>query len=472
MKKNLLTIAGVCCLLLNAFVASAQGGEGYGSGIKINLDTTGTRFIRIINWHQVWVRFNENNPGSTANGEASNSQVDFAIRRSRFLFMTQISPKFLVVSHFGINNQTLLSGGAAGQGAAGTDAKKPQLFLHDLWAEYAIKKEVMYFGAGLNYWQGPSRKANASTLNFMTLDAPIHNWYNIDATDQFGRYPGMYIKGKILKSRKLDYRLALNFPFAMPTANALTKLDTTAAKNDKVIASYRGVGMQKTMTTGYLMYQFKDKESNVLPYTVGTYLGSKKVINVGFGGSYTPEMMWALQKNSSTGKLDTLRQDQLLLTADFFMDLPLNKSKGTAVTLYASAQYCDMGDNFVRLVGLSNPTNGLNSENTYSGTGNNVPVVGTGTIMYAEAGYLFPATKIGKFQPYVACNYAQYDRISDAVMINDVGVNYLVNGHHAKITLNYRSRPYFDYKDPAVKYGDIVKKGNKSEITMQFQVYL
>lgn len=449
----------------------SQGGDGYGSGIKLNLDSTGSRYIRIINWHQIWIRSNKNNPGSMINGEESKQQIDFAIRRSRFLFLTQISPKFLVLSHFGINNQTLISGGASGQGASGTDGKKPQLFLHDLWAEYTIIRDRLSFGAGLNYWQGPTRKANTSTLNFMTLDAPIHNWDNIDATDQFGRYQGMYIKGKLLKNQKLDYRLALNFPFTITTGSALSKLDTTAAKNDVYIASYRGVGPQKNMYTGYVMYQFWEKESNLLPYTTCTYLGSKKVLNLGVGFSHTPEMMWSLNKKSD-GSLDTLRQDETLMAVDFFMDLPLNKEKGTALTAYAAAQVMDMGNNYVRNIGIANPTNGVNSKITWTGTGNAVPTVGTGNIFYGEIGYVLPKTKIGRFQPYASCSYATYDRIKDPVVIADAGFNYLINGHHAKITLNYRSRPYFDYADKAKPWGDIVKKGTNPEITMQLQVYL
>ena len=66
--------------------------------------------------------------------------------------------------------------------------------MHDAWTEYAIIPSKLHIGTGLHYWNGVSRMASASTLNFMTLDAPIHNWFNIEATDQFARQLGIYAK--------------------------------------------------------------------------------------------------------------------------------------------------------------------------------------------------------------------------------------------------------------------------------------
>ncbi|MBK8818918.1 MAG: porin, partial [Saprospiraceae bacterium] len=43
-----------------------------------------------------------------------------------------------------------------------------------------------------------------STISFMTLDAPIFNFVNIETTDQFARQFGVYAKGQI---GKLDYRI-------------------------------------------------------------------------------------------------------------------------------------------------------------------------------------------------------------------------------------------------------------------------
>ncbi|MFN3876037.1 MAG: porin, partial [Flavobacteriales bacterium] len=42
-------------------------------------------------------------------------------------------------------------------------------------------------------------------------------------------------------------------------------------------------GRSSAAYAGYLMWQFLEQESNVLPFTVGTYVGTKKVFNIGAG---------------------------------------------------------------------------------------------------------------------------------------------------------------------------------------------
>jgi hypothetical protein len=472
MKKLLLSIP--ITMLLITSVMRAQGTENYGSGMKINLDTTGKRFIRIITWHQIWLRNNENNPGSTINGEASNSQWDMSFRRSRLLLHTQINPNFLIVTHFGINNSNQVSGGAAGQGASGADGKKPQLFLHDAYVEHRILKDHLFLGAGLHYWQGTSRLSGASTLNFMTIDSPIFSWQNVDATDQFARQFGMYAKGKLLKNKRLDYRIALNFPYALAKGNSLTNLDTTVAKNGLSNSSYKSGGQPNVSQTGYINYQFLDIESNVLPFNVGTYIGTKKVFNIGAGFYLQKNAMWTAQLNSSTNKVDTVNHQQLIFSIDAFLDLPLGKKKKSALTFYASYNHINMGKNYVRNIGINNPVNGaIASQVAFNGSGNSVPTIGTGSIYHSQIGFVFPkVNKIGRFQPYVSTTLGNYQRISDKVFIPDFGLNWFVAGHSAKITFNYRPRPIFVYENPAQKWSNITRNGTKNEFTIQMQVYL
>lgn len=450
----------------------AQGSETYGTGIKIPLDTAGKKYIRFVNWHQFWIRSVENNPGSTVNGELRESEVDFALRRSRFLFYSQINPKFMILTHIGINNQTLVGGGALGQAAnignSSPDGKKPQIFIHEATAEFKVYKNYLTLGGGLHYWNGVSRMANASTLNFMTLDAPIFNWANIDATDQFARMMGVFAKGKL---GKLDYRVAVNSPFALQSTNSLTRLDTNAAKNNVVNASYRGLGAGRAAYQGYFMYQFWDQEANLLPYMVGTYVGTKKVFNLGAGFFYNEKSMWAAKQNNTTW--DTIAQNQLIWAVDAFLDMPLNKEKGTAITAYASFNHHDMGDNYIRNIGISNPANGVAKTGaTFSGAGNAFPTVGTGSIIYAQAGFLLPKTKVGKFQVMGDVTHATYDRMDAALVIPDIGLNWFVEGHNAKVTFNYRARPVVDYKDAAQPYGKLTETEKKGEFIIQLQIYL
>ena len=145
----------------------AQGIEEYSSGMKVCLNEDGSKYFRFITWHQFWLQVNDNNSGSLKYGEPLGTSVDFGLRRSRLLLYTQLNDRFLILTHFGFNNQNAFSGGYLG-----TDAKKPQLYMHDAWTEYKVWDEYLSLGFGLHYWNGISRLSSASTLNFLNLDAP------------------------------------------------------------------------------------------------------------------------------------------------------------------------------------------------------------------------------------------------------------------------------------------------------------
>lgn len=455
-------------------IGFAQGTENYGAGLKINLDSTGKKFVRFITWHQVWIRANQNNPGSLVNGTASSAQMDMGLRRSRFLAYAQVTPNFLIVTHFGINNANQISGGGNGQGASGTDGKKPQLFMHDAFVEHRIYKDAAFVGGGLHYWQGPSRMSGASTLNFLGMDSPIFSWQNVDATDQFARQYGVYLKGKLLKNRRLDYRAAVNFPFALNKTNGLGALDTVLSRNGLVNSSYRLGGQPNKAFTGYFNYQFWDIESNLLPYNVGTYLGTKKVFNIGAGFYQQSNAMWSATLNNSTNKVDTSFQNQLNISVDAFLDLPLGAKKKTAITVYASYNYVDMGENYIRNVGIMNPTNGsIASQASFNGSGNAVPLIGTGHVVFAQVGYLLPKMKkLGRIQPFASVIAGNYERLNDPLILPDLGLNWFLAGHSAKLTFNYRPRPVFVYENPAQRWGNINHRETKNEFTIQMQVYL
>ncbi len=119
--------------------------------LTLKLNEDGSKYVRFIMWHQFWATATQNNPGSTdvngqlidGTGSKSGWSTDIALRRSRFLAYAQISPRFLILTHWGINNQSFINGATApsGPNAAGSNAgKKPQLFLHDAWTEYELVK--------------------------------------------------------------------------------------------------------------------------------------------------------------------------------------------------------------------------------------------------------------------------------------------------------------------------------------------
>jgi hypothetical protein len=426
-------------VLLSA-AARAEEDPGMARGVRAELGDD--RFFRLLTWHQVWARYNEHNPGSLVRGAPSERGVDLGVRRSRMLMHGQLSKQLLVVTHLGINNQSTVGGGF---GAADTP-KKPQLFLHDIWGEFRASGRFAV-GAGLHYWNGISRLTSASTLNSMTLDAPVFNWPTIDKTDQFARQMGVYFKG--ILAERLEYRAALNQPFATTGAPAEGVADFSATARTPAIQ-------------GYFKLDLLDIEANTLPYYVGTYLGKKRVFNVGTGFYWHPRSMALLERGARR------EVDARVISVDTFLDAPL-RWRGAAVTAYLALAWQDLGPRYLRSVGLLNPSSALaeGALSSVNGPGNAVPSIGTGFHGYLHVGLLLPAIQRTQLQPYVALRGASLEALGSPVSVPDVGVNWYVAGHHAKLTLNLRNRPVFS-QQPS---GKPAQSGRLREVTMQGQIF-
>lgn len=433
--------------------------------LTLKLNEDGSKYVRFIMWHQFWATATQNNPGTKdVNGkliDGSNDtkswSTDLALRRSRFLAYAQISPRAMILTHWGINNQSFINGGASAgsnlsSAGASNAAKRPQLYIHDAWTEYELIKTKLSIGAGLHYWNGVSRLSSNSTLNFMTLDAPIFNWQNIEATDQFARQLGIYAKGQL---GRLDYRLALNKPFASGTAPA------AVLKNGVAV----NVLNENWASAGYVNWMFWDKESNKLPYYVGSHLGTKKVFNIG-AGFYNHKD--ASLVKSSDGR-DSSYHNQLAIGVDAFLDMPINKAKGTALSVLATFYNFDYGTNYLRNIGILNlHTAAPPTTESWAGAGNAQPTIGTGKIFYLQAGYLLPKLKNGTaFMPYVTTTYKDFERLNDSSTQFGLGLNYFVTGHNAKITLEYQTRPVYKLDG-----SNIVKNGSKGELILQTHIFL
>ncbi|MEY4935116.1 MAG: hypothetical protein RIS64_1475 [Bacteroidota bacterium] len=452
----------------------------------LKLNDKGDKYIRFILLNQMWASFTENNPGTVDVNNAAiggNWTFDAALRRTRVLMLAQINPRFFVMTHFGINNQSFINGGASagsnlstagnagsltGTGTvagltASNSGKRPQVYIHDAWTEYAVEPGKLHVGMGLHYWNGISRLSSNSTLNFMTLDAPIFNWVNIEATDQFARQMGIYAKGQL---DRLDYRFAINKPFVFGTALA-TQAPQVAGK--EVATNILG---EKTAFQGYANYMFWDKESNVLPYFVGTYLGAKKVFNIGAGFYSHPEATGA----RIAGASDSLRKyNQLVLGVDAFLDMPLDKAKGTAINALVTYYNMDFGPRYLRNLGILNEHPNLaaaaSAANSYAvaGGGNLQPMIGTGSVFYAQVGYLLPKLTSGhQIMPYGTFTYKKFERLADPSTQFALGLNYFITGHNAKITAEYATRPV--YKLDAA--GAIVTNGSAGQFTIQTHIFL
>jgi hypothetical protein len=304
----------------------------------------------------------------------------------------------------------------------GTGANS-QVFFHDVWGQYRITDNHS-IGGGLHYWNGISRANNQSTLNMMTLDNTRQAWATIGLSDQFARHMGIYLKGNL---GKLQYRVSIN--------DAITDNLQANANPSQGAAIYSGrrlLGSKDAGRTyaGYFDYNFLDQESNFLPYKVGTYLGGKKIFNVGAGFFLHPKGAVSLDNtNNLTG------EDVSIFAVDAFYDAPIGEN-GAAITAYGLAQFNDYGENFTL-------------GQTYE----------TGQMLHAHLGYVIPSKKTTKFQPYVHYTNRQIDAIDDSANQFGIGANAYFSGHHSKITLEYQN----------TKYGNFDAIGT---VTLQAMIYL
>lgn len=436
--------------------------------MTLNLSDDGTQYIRFITLLQVWALYNENNLGTIGYDFKSDPNASsFAIRRARFVSFAQLSPRWLVLLHFGINNQSFSSGGLN----ASIDGKKPQLFFHDAFTEFNIIPQKLSLGFGLHYWNGVSRFASASVLNMMTLDAPIANWYAIETNDQFGRQIGFYAKGQL---GRLDYRVAINQPFTHGVNPYLQVSKTTNTINTELAA--KNALTNTFAPAAYFKFMFLDHERNLLPYEPGSYLGEKRIFNVGAGFYHHPNSTYSYNPDASS---DSLRiYNTTILGADIFFDSPVG-DRGFAINAYLLYQNMNYGVNYLRNFGILNPAPVMGDEaqlddecanRSALGPGNIQPMLGTGNIVYAQAGLKFPALSNGSaFMPYVTYTNKSFEAIGPDAHQYDAGLNYFLSGHHVKVTVQYGARPIYRF-DPSSPTG-ITPNGLKGQFTFQSHIF-
>ncbi len=404
MKKTL--FLGLFALL--TFNAFSQGSPDYGGGMKVNFNEDGSKYMRFITWGQVWAQYNDNMP----EGEKA---FNTTLRRARFITYAQLTPKFLILTHFGINSLSADNMSPVGKG------ESSQLFLHDFWVQYKVadKHDV---GAGLHYWNGISRLNNEGTLNFLTLDNNRQSWSTLGLSDQFARHQGIYGKGAF---GKLQYRVSINEAIT----NGIDARDPETNVNTSIYGGRRILGSKDSgmAYAGYFEYGFKDAESNLLPYKVGTYLGTKKVFNLGAGFFLHPNGSVMNDGTKNVG------ENVSIFAVDAFYDAPIGDSKA-AITGYLTYQNNNYGKNYLF--------------NAY----------GTGSFIYGHVGYLLPTEKTTKLQPYLSYASNSYDAVDDNRNVFGAGANLFLNGHNSKLTLEYKNE----------KFGE-TKTGT---VTLQAMIYL
>ena len=79
-------------VLMLTFATSAlfaqKNAAPYGSGLKVSLNEDGSKYYRLITWHQAWLQ---------SDLSADNFSVTPSLRRSRMLMFAQINDRFLIL---------------------------------------------------------------------------------------------------------------------------------------------------------------------------------------------------------------------------------------------------------------------------------------------------------------------------------------------------------------------------------------
>ncbi len=388
--------------------------------VKLNKD--GSKYIRFIMWGQFWL-IGQNN----SNDEF---KVSANLRRARFLAFAQISPRFMILMHFGVNSLNPNSMDPIGNRSNG-----PQLFMHGAWTEFAVVQKHLYIGGGLHYWNGISRLTSESTLNFLTLDNYRRSWAVLGLTDQFARHLGVYAKGKF---GGFAYRISANAPLV----NSLDVSKIPTEWNGEILYTGKKEYPDQAAWSyqGYFEYMFFDKEGDKLPYKVGSYLGKKKVLNIGAGFFLHPK--GSITYNAPVNDIDsTMTQHNVShFAVDVFYDTPLGTG---GLTVYAVYYLFDYGPEYTL-------------GQTY-GTGNSILV---------QVGYLAPKfSKKISLQPYVAYNTANFNAFDNTGNAVRAGLNMFLNGHHAKLTLEYQTTQNMYNNSDA-------KPSRGNSIVLQAQIFL
>ncbi|HBH06581.1 MAG TPA: porin [Flavobacteriales bacterium] len=428
--KKLLLVVLVSSFVLTSFAQDRDGvvlpdpEKHTYKPLTLNLNDKGTKYLRFLLWGQFWLRGQEN--------AQNDFFVNASVRRARILALAQVSPRFMFLIHFGLNNLNDATMDPLGIGALG-----PQLFLHDAWSEYLVVPEHLSVGIGLHYWNGISRLTNQSTLNFMTLDNYRRAWATLGLSDQFARHLGVYAKGMI---GQFAYRISVNSSLINSLDTRPERLGVVSFGQTLYTGKYEFQDDARWLYQGYLEYQFLEKEPDKLPYKVGTYLGQKRVFNIGVGAFYHPNgSITYRQSESNPGDTVKAQNDVSHIAVDLFYDSPIGKG---AITAYAVYYMFDYGPNY-----------------TFTGL-----TYGTGGSILIQGGYLLPKfSEVFRLQPYVAFNTTRFEAYENGGNSVRAGLNFFLNGHHSKFTLEYETRnnDYTGFKPDAI-----------NTITLQAQIFL
>jgi hypothetical protein len=395
---------------------SASGQQG----LVFKLNESGSSYLKVTGAAQIWLRTGPFNPGSTIFGYPRSGGSDVDIRRFRIQLFGPVSERVFFYSQLGENNFNSISD------------RKPSFFVHDVNGEYVLVPGKLNIGAGLNGWSGPLRFSAPSVGTIMGLDAPLYQQTTNDITDQFLRKLGIFAKGKL---GILDYRVMLAQPLAFQKSAQYNPVISERSEFSSAPPHWQ--------SNAYFQLQFLDQETNLTSYTTGTYLGKKKVFNVGFGAVFQKDAMW----HYASGTKDTLHSNLTELGIDLYYDVPAGQN-GEAFHFYGAYAYLNYGPQYLRNLNVLNPATGSSNPSVINGPGRGFPAYGTGSVWYAQIGYKLRDNLIGglSLMPYFSVQAADFEALPSLMTYYSTGFTTLINGHNSKVTFAYENRPVF-FKD-------------------------
>lgn len=428
-------------------ISLLPSGMAMSQGMNLKLNDDGSHYVKATFLNQIWLRYNQSNPGTLQMGTAAPQTFDIGLRRTRLQLYGQVTDRMFFYTQFGMNNFNYASNVGGN--------RKLQAFFHDAMGEYNVfkGKNLLKIGGGLTICGGLSRFTQPSIGSIMTMDVPVFAQTTVEQTDEFARKLSVLARGQV---KRLDYRLVLSDPFPITTTGS----PAPAIGKDATFAS---IGHHKQYQ-GLFIWNFFDSETHTTPFMAGTYLGKKKILNLELGAIYQPQATWYLSG------ADTSYADMLHFSIAGFLDMPINSERMDAVSAYLGYFNLNYGPNYIRNNGIMNPGNGIDpSQASFNGIGNAFPMFGTGNVIYGQFGYKFKEGLLGNrgtLMPYISSQYAQYEKLADPMMVTNVGLNWLMDGHTQKLSLDWQTRPVFE----AASNGELLSTGGrKSTVVMQYQ---
>ena len=399
------------------------------NNLKFYLSEDKSSYAGILVLNQIWTRYTWFNPDS--NGTERGGDFDVGLRRSRIILYSSLFDRCFIYTQIGLDGQTFKSD------------RNPPMMVINAETEYKVLKDKLDVGFGLNTWNGVSRYNNSKILEFLVVDHPGFAYPVGGTDDQLGRQFGIYAKGSV---SRLNYRVSLAKPFLYGSSTPYN-------------SSTREMLNSNPVYKGYFEWQFFDRESQTMPYLSMNNLGRARLLNVGAGFYYHPQ--------ATHGNWNDRYQvnDIFLASVDKFLDMPLRN--GGAITSYLGLYYYFFGKNYLRVMGKMNPGTSSGFFDLDQGYGNSEYEVGTGAIVRYEAGYMVPGTILkARLQPYGALTWKNFQGLDESSLQFDAGVNYLMSGHNMKWTLQYSSRPVYNFV--AEKNVVIASRGS---FILQTQIY-